>query len=536
MQNFIERKWMVKSNSKILGPYSLEQVEDLIKKKQLTLIDEIRDMENRWLYVRECEALQSTVEQLRKEITNSDDYTKTFQTRTVQTSSTSTQNMTQVTITQEHTKENSSKKELTSEQQNELKSEKEIAIVSESPPRPEIQDVVFSEIKKPSTSDYKKTPITHYVSEGDPRVRASINQKSSNIFITLLMLLVLVLGGGAGYYFYKQQNQKKYEQSVLATVRKYSLFGLDNKIIELYAKISPALQQQVLPEIIPLIPKLDEVGLISGAQTIGQLRTYKSVSSSKKALLDTVEFNQALHEQNFKKAREFLISALDADPTNDLIKENNAILSFYEKDYSKAMQIFSQLFQATNKGRLLYGELLSYVQSGENNLNTENNLMREVDRYIIPRVDYRKELLLANMYFSKKNAMEKEFLNNKKLFLNTPVGLSKLFQTPFVVYSSFYNYNHIKTIFEKLRPYLSSQDIALLEPYIKLELDEIASAQNIFEASQGMYTLPEKADLQMQINLALKNYNAILAQEKTLSQASLSVPTHLALMLAKIRT
>ena len=46
-------KWLIKSNFKILGPYTFEQVEDLILKKQISLIDEIRDMELRWTYVRE---------------------------------------------------------------------------------------------------------------------------------------------------------------------------------------------------------------------------------------------------------------------------------------------------------------------------------------------------------------------------------------------------------------------------------------------------------------------------------------------------
>ena len=52
-ENRLENKWLIKSENRILGPYNFEQVIDLIRKKQISIIDEIRDPETRWLYVRE---------------------------------------------------------------------------------------------------------------------------------------------------------------------------------------------------------------------------------------------------------------------------------------------------------------------------------------------------------------------------------------------------------------------------------------------------------------------------------------------------
>ena len=65
MQNSVDRKWVIKSDNKILGPYSFDQIEDLLKKKQISIIDEVRDMKSRWLYIRECTELQSIVEEIR---------------------------------------------------------------------------------------------------------------------------------------------------------------------------------------------------------------------------------------------------------------------------------------------------------------------------------------------------------------------------------------------------------------------------------------------------------------------------------------
>ena len=76
----VKNKWLIKSDYKILEPYSYEQVEDLIMKKQISLIDEIRDMDLRWSYVREVADFRPLVEAVREEIDKKSDLTQTIQT------------------------------------------------------------------------------------------------------------------------------------------------------------------------------------------------------------------------------------------------------------------------------------------------------------------------------------------------------------------------------------------------------------------------------------------------------------------------
>ena len=40
-----EKKWLIKTDQKITGPFSYEQIEEQLRKKQISVIDEIRDME-----------------------------------------------------------------------------------------------------------------------------------------------------------------------------------------------------------------------------------------------------------------------------------------------------------------------------------------------------------------------------------------------------------------------------------------------------------------------------------------------------------
>ena len=63
MNTDYENKWLVKSDNKIVGPYSFDQIEDFLFKRQISLIDEVRDMNTRWLYIREVPEFKEMVSQ-----------------------------------------------------------------------------------------------------------------------------------------------------------------------------------------------------------------------------------------------------------------------------------------------------------------------------------------------------------------------------------------------------------------------------------------------------------------------------------------
>lgn len=79
MSNSNEKKWLVKSENKILGPYSFDQIQDLLLKKQISIIDEVRDTETRWLYLRENINFKSVIDDIRSQLDSKGESTKTFQ-------------------------------------------------------------------------------------------------------------------------------------------------------------------------------------------------------------------------------------------------------------------------------------------------------------------------------------------------------------------------------------------------------------------------------------------------------------------------
>lgn len=522
MQTAADRKWMIKSENRVLGPYTYDQIEDLLKKKQISLIDEVRDMNTRWLYIRECEPLKAIVEEIREELAKTDDHTKTYQTRT-------SQGLTKTgTITQEVVAENTKFEMPTftnvSVEDAEFTEEETPAPVPVKPLKPVPQ-------QQPAAPKIK---APQYVSAADPVVHSKIREHSKLTLMVLISILLAVIVGAGGLHIYQQQGKKKQEQQAIAQIRKYSLYGLESKVVEIFGNMSPEVQRQVLPEIIPMIPKLDSVGYINGAQTISNLKSNPGVSDQRKALLDIVQFIQALQDQDLKKARESLIRAKDLDPSSELIKENDAILSYYEGRFDQATKTFSELYNTVSKGRWLFGWAVSELAKPVANTETESMLNHEIERYTEKAADYKKELLLINMLLDKRTAREERFLRDYKRYAAMPLGFRQRFQVPLSVFGGIYSPFTVRSVFEKLKPFLTASQKLVVEVHMKLELGEISAAQTLFSAYQSIIEDPvEAANLRLQIDFALKDYSGVVTQEKTMGVDKLNAAGHYVMILAK---
>lgn len=62
-----ERNWLVKSSGKIFGPFSQPELAHLLKRRKISVIDEIRQPTGRWGFIREHQDFSRVVQDLRKE-------------------------------------------------------------------------------------------------------------------------------------------------------------------------------------------------------------------------------------------------------------------------------------------------------------------------------------------------------------------------------------------------------------------------------------------------------------------------------------
>lgn len=512
MQNSMDRKWVIKSDNKILGPYSFDQIEDLLKKKQISIIDEVRDMNSRWLYIRECPELQSIVEEIRLKLSKNDDHTRTVQTRHSFTGTASkTQEISEFTTT------NTPPKTFTN-----------VNVA-------EVQDIDFSEeiTLKPKEPTAKSILTQQYAHKADPQTQVELKQSSHNIKIALIVIFVLLAGGGYFSYHLKEKDKQQQQMATLSQLRKYYLFGLENKFIDLYSRVSTSQQSQILPQVIPLWPKLDQAGLIQLKEQVSQIKLKPGLSIEQKAQLELVDFNNAMLLKDLKKARESIIKARDVDPANEIAKENDAILSFNEGLYKNSSDLFLQLYKVNPKGRYLFGYAINeFKQNRENDVY----ILDEVKKYTQKNYDYKKELLLVGLLVSKKLKLEDSFKSLYAEVINFPVKFKDQFFISYSVAGSFYDSKLLMTIFDELQNYLTFNEKSEIEIHIRLENNEPVQAEKIYKNTQSSFAQnAQKVNIQMLIDSSLKNYEKVLLSEKLIVSDQLNLAAQFSLLDAKLK-
>lgn len=69
--------WLVKSLGHILGPYSIQELEQALRSQKVTLIDEVKQPKSRWRFIRETPELLPIVEEIRNNILQKKETTNT---------------------------------------------------------------------------------------------------------------------------------------------------------------------------------------------------------------------------------------------------------------------------------------------------------------------------------------------------------------------------------------------------------------------------------------------------------------------------
>ena len=513
MQNSMDRKWIIKSDNKILGPYSFDQIEDLLKKKQISIIDEVRDMNNRWLYIRESPELQSIVEEIRLRLSKNDDHTRTVQTRHSFTGTASkTQEISEFTTT------NTPPKTFTN-----------VSVA-------EAQDISFSEeITFKQKEPVAKSILTQqYAHRSDSMTQVELKQSSNHIKIGLVAIFIILAGGGYLTYHFKKKDKQQQEMAMLGQLRKYYLFGLENKFIDLFGRINADQQIQILPQVIPMWPKLDQAGLIQIKEQVLRIRAKTNLSLEQKAQLELVDFNNAMLLKDLKKSREAIIKARDVDPANEVAKENDAILFNLEELYKNSSDLFLQLYKVNPKGRFLFGYAINELKLNRNN---DQYIIDEIKKYTQKNYDFKKELLLIGLVISKKLKLEDSYKNLYSDFINFPIKFKDHFFVSYSVANSFYDGQQMISIFNLLPNDLTFSEKSEIEIHVRLENSEPVSAEKVYKNTQSSFAQnSKKINTQILIDSSLKNYEKVLISEKLIVSDQLNLAAQTSLLDVKIKS
>lgn len=501
-----KNKWLIKSDHKILGPYSFEQVEDLIMKKQISLIDEIRDMDHRWSFVREVSDFKHFVEKVRKDQDKKGDLTQTIQTAL------------QKTTTRAEKTETENKPHYTGVDFSQIEHTKTPVVENETPNKLALDELILApEIKKEKKTYLSKPPV----------YGGGIERKDGRPFLKVLAA-VFILSGLAiiGWYYNNSVNLNKGDKALLQQMRKYNLYAQDEKGIELYRKLPPDSQERILVDIIPMWPKLEAAGVLSNQQQLDLMTQGKLSGNERKSQYQLVKFNKAFNLGDIQNARDALVKAISLDPASPEVKENDAVLAFSQKNYAEAAKIFKNLYDHSGWGRHLYGFVLSTI----NNKSLDGAaIFPLIEKHLNTRVDFGKELALLQLYIIKKflpdnNDMYQQYRN---MFIQFPYQFSKYFKVSNLVNQDTYNWDYLVDIKKDFTNEMMFQVQFLIEK------GDYAQAQNFIQTHPQTFNEAEKLNLDIAINY-LKGTPQNISKLPT-STTSLYLSTQLYLLLMYVK-
>lgn len=502
----IEKKWLVKSDSKIMGPYSVDQLEELLLRRQVALIDEVRDTEQRWLYIREVPQLKQLVETVRHELSLRTENTQTVQIN--ESSDTSTLAKTQTKTTELQQVEFTAAKPAFTD----------VSV--------EAEDVAYSDIdmKFPEMQlvAEKKKLLPQFVSTVDPNVKIEVKSYKKQYILSGLAVVILSVAAFFGMYYYKKNEQLKTEQSQITKLRKLVIYGADQKASEAYQKLSENLQNKVLSDILVLFPKLDQDGAINLEDALQSIQS-KNLSANQKSIIELIQFNKKLSINNLNEAKIHLVKAKDFDPSSELVTESEAIFNYYDNKNLESAKVFLNLFSTSNKGRHLFGVALNHLTKP---MMSDSDMIEKIERYLATRVEFKKELCFIQIYLTLKSTnlpASSQFVAD---FVNSPVQLTQQFKLPSLVYGPFYKFEKLMPFYEKVKSQLSAKNNGLLELYFSLEKNDAYSAQKTLDQIQGQLTSTEKHNAQIIIFSLLNRFQEALAVEKIAVNETLSTASH----------
>lgn len=503
----LENKWLIKSENRILGPYNFEQVLVLIRKKQISIIDEIRDPETRWLYVRENGEFKVVVDEMRSEIDARTEGTKTFQSTTKAPEDTAMQKT--KTDLNQFTDINIEAKEIVATSE----------VISNPAPSP--------------TPKVERAKV--YGVQSDVVIQNKMNIFSSKILVGTVVGVVLLLTTFFGYIYVQKRNILRQEEELTLQIKKFKYLGLYQKAVDLFAKLPTANQKKMVPELLEIYPLLESTGLV-GPDDIKSFKTDSGLSQEQKANLEIINYLVSMQLQNYGQAQEFLVKATALLPASLLIKENEALLNLKRGQFATSFTLFKSIFSQDKNGRYLLGMVQAYYGlTAAEKTPLSKSLLSNLEKYTTVYYDFKKELLLAQIALAHELEETVLFKVSKTQFFNTPCLLSKQFVKPNLLAQNTYAWTDLAEIKSTVQKLLSGDELILFQVHDLLEASQISAATEFVSNNIAKVANPA---IREQINLLL--YNAqkrtkeLLALEKTNQLDMGSELNHLLLALNKL--
>lgn len=468
------KTWLVKSSTRILGPFTLSEVTELLKTKQVSIIDEVRLPAGRWNYIRENKTFMEIVRNIREE-------------QDSQSEKTMTQSVAYHTMTK--TDPVTSKEEFTQ------------TPVMGGANTPSIKDVT------PLTETAGYRPATggakSYGASDDLRLQNKLRQKSN--FLRSVMIGTAGIFAVAVVLFLSQKDQRKNANfdELMGQAIRYKDLGLYEKSLQAYQKAikikepGPDIQVQMASVLISedrqslAGRRVLERALVKEGQSRGEIMdAYLGIAVS------------YMMDGDLKKAEDTLQRASGHEPFNLSVLLNLAIIQLKKGNYAEAMDNFGEIYRKNPHSVLaLLGKALSTVEQAKSGLDSQllHSLIQDIQDNIKKTAQLRQELLLMVVY-AQNLLGDVDGVNQAVIqFLSQMPGRTKNYSHPLHVDWRFAQWDYLEKycadVFDKSSPH---PELKAFRAVCLMEVNRDAEAAKLLqealvEAPQDPYVLVTQA-------------------------------------------
>jgi len=394
--------WLVKSNGRILGPFTKDEVDNMLRSKEIVVLDEVAEPFRRWRYIRDHQKFIEIVEEVRKlNFGSNEDHTFTLSTA-VEDTMTSTEKL-DPTIT--------------------LTEEIAGALIHATSSQGADGEIVITDIEETPTQSntvMARVGVSNagYSSAVGAGAQPSQSDWTSKALWTLAILVVLSVGG---YVFYERS-----QTSVVSLVKpanQYYKEGLEHyyagdhdlalePLIKAYEMEPENLYYGFL--IAPILIQNGPEGYTRAEQIIEKLKGPGSKYADRVLVTEGLLF---LKRQQYNAASEILLKSVEKNPFSWEAYTNLGSAFFMMDNFTEAKNYFDsalkiELEESTSRGEAYLmraqSELELWLQSKE-----DRYLQQALDGlqiYLNEFSDYRQEALLLRAFseFANRNPTKAE--------------------------------------------------------------------------------------------------------------------------------
>jgi len=400
MQNSSEKNWLVKSSTRILGPYTLEELKGLLATKGISIIDEVRNSAGRWSYIREHKEFLEVVRRIRDDV---DPFSEKTMTQSIaQHTQTKTENLMgseDITVTP-------------------------TPIVPEkkqTPSIPTIKDVtpVSEKVLSRSSSD---SGAKSYGFSSDAAIKNQINQRTSAAkWFVLGAIAVIAIGVGVRLVYEGRQKNLGYEDLLTQAIR-YKSLGLYDKSLEIYKKAvaqkEPDLEIQV--QMAPVLISEDKQSL-TGRRILEKALTLEGRPRDEVVGAYIGIGVSHMLDGDLKEAEDTLMKALGYEPTNFPAQMNMAIIKMKKGNYSEAAKDCASLYKKNPQAILpLFCQAISQLEVSKNTADHASlaKLADEIRKAVKNTSYLRQEFTMFLIYSDILNGKEESTFKDISTFLS----------------------------------------------------------------------------------------------------------------------